>query len=358
MASMKKRKSGGWEIRETLSDGTRRYTNIAKARGHSEAKAELALAGSREAERKTGKLLDGCGVTLHKFYNETYRNLYGNRYPRSLKKLEWQWNQIEPYFGDLNMNAPVSKWESVWEKFKKARLKKVAVSTLHSEFAGLKAMLEEACTNRLSPERFSDRNPLAGVKFVRNVGELPPTKEREILSNKELKKLYAAASPRMAALYRLAANTGLRQGELLSLQKRFVKTGSIDMGSIEVIHDPSQGLFVKTNQSRSVPLSDEAQEAVRTLKKFSMDSELLVPHIDRWTLSKTFKADLKAAGINSGAVFHSLRHTFISNLLNVHGVPLATVMKLAGHRKMQTTMSYTHSLDSQLKNAIGKFNEG
>ena len=66
----------------------------------------------------------------------------------------------------------------------------------------------------------------------------------------------------------------------------------------------------------------------------------------------------KAAGINSGAVFHNLRRTFIPNLLNVDGVSLATVMKLAGHRMMQTTMGYTHSLDSELKNAIGKFNEG
>jgi integrase len=61
----------------------------------------------------------------------------------------------------------------------------------------------------------------------------------------------------------------------------------------------------------------------------------------------------KAAGSNSGAVFHNLRHTFISNLLNVDGVPMATVMKLAGHRKMQATMGYTHSLDSLLKQAVG-----
>ncbi len=50
---------------------------------------------------------------------------------------------------------------------------------------------------------------------------------------------------------------------------------------------------------------------------------------------------------------HSLRHTFISNLLNEKSVPLPVVMELVGHTKIETTMGYVKTLDSKLKKQLG-----
>ena len=73
--------------------------------------------------------------------------------------------------------------------------------------------------------------------------------------------------------------------------------------------------------------------------------------MDQWTLSKTFTSDRKAAGVVDGTL-HSLRPTFISNLLNEKSVPLPVVMELVGHTKIETTMGYVKTLDSQLKQAV------
>ena len=347
MASLKTRKSGGWEVRERMSDGTVKPHSVGKKKGLAEAKRIQAEANVREQERKIGQRSDqGPHGMRFVAFAEEYLPLFGDRYPRSVGKTKLHLKHLLPYFGELNMNADFRMWERIWEKYKGDRLEKVAQSTLHGEFATLKAMLEEACSNRLTSNRYSSRNPLAGVKFTRNVGKRSNPKKRYVFNESELKAIYSVASPRMAAVWRLMANTGIRRGELLQLPKRLVMADEM-----EIRHAPEEGLFTKTDSSRVVPLSAVAQDAVRTLRKASMDSDLLVPFVDQWALSKTFTSDRKAAGVVDGTL-HSLRHTFISNLLNEKSVPLPVVMELVGHTKIETTMGYVKTLGSQLKQAV------
>lgn len=40
--------------------------------------------------------------------------------------------------------------------------------------------------------------------------------------------------------------------------------------------------------------------------------------------------------------FHSLRHTYITRLVQTPGVNIVTAMELAGHSKLETTLRYTH----------------
>ena len=69
------------------------------------------------------------------------------------------------------------------------------------------------------------------------------------------------------------------------------------------------------------------------------------------------KADLEAAGIEyetdeGFADFHSLRHTFITNLA-LAGVHPAVAQKLARHSSIELTMKYyTHVLHTSEVNAI------
>ena len=72
---------------------------------------------------------------------------------------------------------------------------------------------------------------------------------------------------------------------------------------------------------------------------------------DKWTLSRAFKADREAVGLDGG-VLHSLRHSFISHGLNDREVAVKTVMAIVGHRKIATTESYLSSTDDELHAAV------
>lgn len=57
------------------------------------------------------------------------------------------------------------------------------------------------------------------------------------------------------------------------------------------------------------------------------------------TVNKTLRGLLDAVGADAKTTFHSSRHTF-ATLLGQKGVDLATVSKLLGHQKLQTTEIY------------------
>lgn len=73
-------------------------------------------------------------------------------------------------------------------------------------------------------------------------------------------------------------------------------------------------------------------------------------------VSKTFKQACKDAGIDRSIHFHSLRHSFASNLAQ-SGVSLYTIKELLGHSTIATTEIYSHLNMDSLKDAIRVFDE-
>jgi integrase len=66
-------------------------------------------------------------------------------------------------------------------------------------------------------------------------------------------------------------------------------------------------------------------------------------------LSKTFKKVLKDLGINNGVEdsrfrlgFHSLRHTFATEVLASGDVNIVDLQHMLGHKNVTTTQRYTH----------------
>ena len=70
-------------------------------------------------------------------------------------------------------------------------------------------------------------------------------------------------------------------------------------------------------------------------------------------ISQSFKRACKAAGIESSIHFHSLRHSFASNLVQ-KGVPLYTIKELLGHSSISTTEIYSHLNMETLREAVKK----
>ena len=68
-------------------------------------------------------------------------------------------------------------------------------------------------------------------------------------------------------------------------------------------------------------------------------------------ISKQFKVAVRAAELNDDIHFHTLRHSFASNLVQ-RGVNLYVVKELLGHENIKTTQVYSHLTQSSLTNAI------
>ena len=180
-------------------------------------------------------------------------------------------------------------------------------------------------------------NPLRFVQKVQTACE--PKRTRRAFSVAELRRLIAAGGDR-GIIYLVAASTGIRRGELRSLEWRDV-----------VLDMPQPFIFVrrsiaKNHKDAKQPLPDYVAREWEKLRPtdFGPNERVFqrgMPDMD------TFRKDLVAAGIdyidNQGrfADFHALRTTF-STLLAVLGVAERIRMELNRHSDPKlTAKTYT-----------------
>lgn len=143
-----------------------------------------------------------------------------------------------------------------------------------------------------------------------------------------------------------ALHTGMRAGEIFSLKNQCI---SFQQKSL-VVFDP------KNSENRIVPLNaislNIAQKYVQ--KKYAYTfSKIKIKEV-----SQIFRDAVKSTSINenitdrrSKFVFHSLRHTFASWLVQ-RGIPILVVSKLLGHKSLQMTMRYAHLAPDQGHHAV------
>ena len=150
-------------------------------------------------------------------------------------------------------------------------------------------------------------------------------------------------------LYRTAAMTGLRQGELLGLRWRDV---DFTARKVRVVSPYVRGEFAdpkSVGSGRSVPMATKVADALRELHAvtpFPRDKDLVFAHpetgnpLDRSKLTRRFAQAIARADVNR-VTFHELRHTFGTRMAAA-GVPMRTIQEWMGHADMKTTQVYSH----------------
>jgi integrase len=116
----------------------------------------------------------------------------------------------------------------------------------------------------------------------------------------------------------------------------------------------------KTENERDVPMSNGALELLHArIRDGLVDDEYLFPKaryetfdnlIARACRKAASETDLKY-GQKNGFTLHSLRHTFITDLL-LKTRDIAGTMKLSGHKSLASFSTYLHLLDTGYTNAV------
>lgn len=197
-----------------------------------------------------------------------------------------------------------------------------------------------------------EHNPTRLVRKARVPSRLPVYLTLE--EAKELLDVAAASSQpeRDIALLRVALQTGLRVGELVSLR-------------VSDINFKERTLFVqgKGNRERMVPLTVNTCEALHDYLKVRKP---YLPQVRALFLNQcgsgmtgellnsTFRHLCQGAGLQKkGLSSRNLRHTCLTLLMQA-GADLRAIQKLAGHKSLRSTQIYLHVSQKQLKDAMKK----
>ena len=203
-----------------------------------------------------------------------------------------------------------------------------------------------------------DYNPWTQDKIARPSGRI---NTRRQLTEDECSKILDAATPLQRLRVLLGLDAGLRLGDVIRLQWSDI--------------DFSRGLIVRETQKTGAtvynPISDRLLDALLARRGEIPDGQPLVFPEDvarlkangnSENISREMTRLFERAGIATSkdgttgkrisvASFHSLRHTFVSRLME-RGVNPYYVQRAVGHSTMAMTAHYDHSAAEAIKDAL------
>lgn len=185
------------------------------------------------------------------------------------------------------------------------------------------------------------KSPVTGVKQYKE-----DDRPMRVLSVAEERALLRAAPLHLRTIIFAALNTGMRRGELLSLQ----------WDAVDLEHRTITVCYSKSGRVRHIPVNKALWKMLREARPTDAQGAV-------FTYKGKPVADIKTAFLKSVARagirecrFHDLRHTFATRLA-LDGTDLTTVRDLLGHATLSTTMKYTHPSPEHRRAAVERLLE-
>jgi integrase/recombinase XerD len=155
-------------------------------------------------------------------------------------------------------------------------------------------------------------------------------------------------------LFFSAFHTGMRLGELVNL-----KWTAVDFSSKVITVRNDESFSTKSRRERIIPISERLfSKLFKKYKKLNFDvktdyvfQKIKGVKLNQECVSKDFKKAVKKSNLNERIHFHTLRHSFASNLVQ-KGASIYVVKELMGHDNISTTQIYSHLRKENLIDAI------
>ena len=158
-------------------------------------------------------------------------------------------------------------------------------------------------------------------------------RDRRLVQDEETRLLTvcdASRAPMLGAAVRLALETAMRMGEILSLS----------WPDVDLRERVANLRETKTGDSRQVPLSTAAVAVLSSLPRHIGNPRVFWCWSRPDSLENTWRRAVMAAGI-ANLRFHDLRHEAVSRLFE-RGLNPMEVAAISGHRTLQMLKRYTH----------------
>ncbi len=335
---------GVWRYRFMLK-GMRYFKALPECKNKTQAKAA-------EDARKT-KIREGrddgpeAGTNFRSFVKDDFLPwVEAELSPGTYQSYKWRSEALIAAFGRLDL-AEVS--QVAIERFKRQQQQRVTRRGEKQSPASVNRYLQILASifTRAQELGMIKRDERPKIECARETGA-----RIRYLSIEEEKALLRAADawPYLRDLIVIGLATGLRRKELFSLQEKCV---DLALSLINV--------YGKGGKLRRIPLAPSGETRAILLRRIrESKSEWLFtsPH-SGGKLTRVDKSLAKAcelAKIAPAITLHTLRHTFCTRLAAA-GVDIRTISELAGHEDIETTMRYTHLVESRAHEAIQKLAE-
>jgi len=178
-------------------------------------------------------------------------------------------------------------------------------------------------------------------------------RERVITADEESRYL-AAASPLLASVATILADTGLRPDECHKLRWEDITWANGRNGTLLVTRGKTAAarrVLPLTPRVRAV-LEQRWATAGRPLEGWIWPAPTKTGHIDHSSLKKQHARALKVSGVRS-FVLYSLRHTFLTRL-GESGCDAWTLARVAGHSSVAISGRYVHPSEDAVLAAISR----
>ena len=208
----------------------------------------------------------------------------------------------------------------------------------HLKYRTLKAMFNWAIRNEMVKT-----NPFLGIKLPRKRVLHP------VFINKEefYQILNYEPYDYMRNIYIIAFYTGLRLGELINLEWK-----DIDLTKKSLRVANTDTFSTKSGKDRVIPLCLPVHNLLCEMSEDRKENKyVIVRHCSSYISHRFLKAVRKTDLSGRHIHFHTLRHSFASNLV-CKGVSLYAVKELLGHSDYATTQVYAHLQQQPLIDAV------
>lgn len=240
---------------------------------------------------------------------------------------------LDKVFGEKNLGE-ITNWNI--DQWRSNRKKEVKPGTVNRELTTLKTMFKKAIEWKKIKE-----NPTVGIKLFQTQGRL------RYLMPDEVDLLLSNCSKHLKPIVTVAVHTGMRRGEILTLQKSQVdfKLGIITLPN------------TKNGTVGHVPIDQTVTDILRSIEG---DGEYYFKSMIKRgeplsRIDKAFGHACEKSGI-SDFHFHDLRHTFASAHI-MNGTSLYELSVLLRHKNVQMTQRYAHLAPNHMKERVRKLDE-
>ena len=242
---------------------------------------------------------------------------------------------LDPFFGSSNLLSISPKMITRYKVLRRAESS--APGSINTELA----MLSKAFSLAVMEWEWLKDNPVSRVPREKEDNEID-----RWLTKDEEKRLLESSPEWLREIIVFALNTGLRQGELLSLEwnrvNLFRKTILIQK--------------TKNGKPKTLPLNKVALDVLnRRLKVKSIKNDFVFfnrngQKIPNSNLRLSFHRVMRKVGIKDFR-WHDLRHTFATRLAQAD-VDLYKISKLLGHKDIKMTQRYSHHCPDSLRDGV------